>query len=148
MSDFAEAVYTALSGDATFTGLVTGGVYLRKQMKRKGLSRDSYPAAYSNNRLLPVCIVRGRAQPPWGDIREGGALSVRQSVELWFHQDGDAGFTALENAADRAFTLLADRRLSGGIFTQYINQLGFFDPEQNNAASIRADYDAIGLRKG
>lgn len=148
---YAAAIHALLAADGTFTGLLTGGVYLYGAEGRLDVTRQTHPAAFdaTTGQLKPLCSVRGRATVPDGRLADDAAktLSMRQVVELWFYNTGNAGYATITSAADRAFTLLHETRLSAGGKVRLVNELdNERAAELQNAALIRRDYAVFGLK--
>jgi hypothetical protein len=150
MTDVDELVYDRLSADETLLETLTGGVYFSDNLPREGLTQDVVPEAWDDDGFLkPCCVVKGRAVVPTNDIRdtENQLTSFRQVIECWLYDDGDAGYTALKEAANRIYMLLQDRPVTGAFSLTLDQQLKLPRAvELGNAVSLRLDYLSIAYK--
>lgn len=147
---YADAIYTILSEDDTLLDTLTGGVYLKKNLTPEGIDREETEDAYDDDGLLlPIAIVKARGNIPTFELRDEAEqlTSTEQVVEVWFHNDRDAGWGALETAADRVYALLHDKQIPGGFRATLVNEVtDFRDPEMDNACTQRLDFQVTGRR--
>lgn len=102
-SDFA----TRMAADTTLMALLPGGVFRSGLIGSEGISRDTTPTAFdASGWLLPSALVRQRANVPDGVVSDENAQldSASQIVEVWFYED--SGYTAIDAAMARVYTLL------------------------------------------
>jgi hypothetical protein len=145
-------IHTRLSGDATLIALLTGGVYLSRSLPRRGITRDDLDAAWMDSEtgaLKPLAVVKPRSVVATSDVKDQTRqlTSTAQVIEIWMYADGDAGFATLESAANRIYTLLQERRVTGTFSLTFDQQL--YPPrasELGDAGVIRLDYLAIAYK--
>lgn len=143
-----------LAADATLLALLTGGVYAQTELKRKGINRTDHAAAFTAAGVLkPLVIIKGRTLIPFGSIKKKSTQyrTLRQTVELWLHDDGDAGWSVLRNAKNRILALLDQTRVSGGFKCELSGGVLEFRAEQDegatkDACSIRIEFNVVGYR--
>lgn len=147
--DYLPALLSALQADSTLTGTLTGGIYLKREMREEITNRKVYPAAYNNGKeMKPLLIIKGRRVIPNGAKDASNQYqATRQPVEFWFHQDGDAGFATLRTAANRLYALIQMKPYAGAAQWRMDGELEDNDPALNNAATIMKEYLLIGSRK-
>lgn len=76
-----DALVAVLNADDTFTDLLTGGVYLARDVQEIG--RQNTPNAYdANEELKPCALVRWEADTQWGPHQYG----ARAYITLWYYQ--------------------------------------------------------------
>lgn len=143
-------IETFLDADATLTALLTGGIYAWDGLPRNGFTRQDVPTAFTNSILKPVCIVKARDSVPFAGIGDNGTQThtMRTPIELYLQVDGDAGYTTLDSAKDRIYTLLHKKPIAGVGNCRWANERKYRDFTLNNAASYRLEYDLISYRKG
>lgn len=142
-------VRTVLAADATLVALLTGGVYARRD-KRIGVNRKNTPTAYNTTGIMkPHAVVKGRTVQGMGVKDASNQFrSTRQAVEIYIRNDGDAGFTVIQQAVTRINQLLDQKQIAGIYKAQWRGQLDYNDPDLNEAATIRLEYDLVGSQKG
>ena len=149
---YAEAVYDVLNADPTLVAILTGGVYLYRDLGPEGINREDTPDAFNSAGLmLPLVIVKGRGNIPTSFLRDEGAqyASTRQVIECWLYDDREAGWDTLKSAAQQIYALLHDRQVAGSFGMQWVNQVDEFREESMSwACSTREDYAVIGRRTG
>lgn len=105
MATLRAAVKTAISGDTTLAGILTGGVY-----DLRGINRTLTPAAYnSSGALKPCAVVTVEAAVPLGH-REGRFEQV--FVVVYLYEEEGNGFAGIGPAALRLRSLLHNTTLS------------------------------------
>lgn len=122
-SEFA-AVLTA---DATLMATLTGGVYTLESVGLAGITRETQPAAFDTSGYLKPCaLVRARDLVPDGAARDliARVASASQVVEIWLYADSGAGYSAIEAAKVRLYTLLEGRQVGSSFDVQWVNSLG------------------------
>lgn len=96
-----QAIYTALTNDATLLALLPGGLFDAATVGE--ISRQSTPGAFDANGELQACAllrVRGPvSSPPY----QHGA---RETIELYFYNQPD------DQARERVYDLLHDTQLT------------------------------------
>jgi hypothetical protein len=150
-----DDVATLLEADGGAGGvatLLTGGIYTYEETKRLGISRDNTPSAFNTTTglLKPCCIVKARAQTADGGISDDPEQSVSyvQVLELWFYDDGDAGFSTIEAARDRAFVVLHGQTVgASNLIPRWVGNpiIDARDAQLDYAAMLRTDYNVNGL---
>ena len=95
--------------------MLTGGIYTYEQTGRLGINRNSTPDAFDSVGLKPCAVIKSRAKMPDGQITDLHLQwqSARQVVEIWIYQDGDVGYSVIDQAVARIYTLLQARRVNG-----------------------------------
>lgn len=108
MSAF-SAMVAALQGDATLTGVLTGGIY--DGLAVGEVSRQATPAAYDAfGELLPCALVMPESATPAGPLPNGG----REFVMVWLYAQHD--YAAIETARQRVYALLHRVKVGDGVF--------------------------------
>jgi len=110
MSAFA-AMFSVLADDATLAATLTGG--LHDGLLVADINRQLTPVAYDEYAELRPCgLLKPETATPWGPLPDSGRLYVM----LWLY--AQAGYTAIEQARERAYQLLHRQQLStaSGIF--------------------------------
>lgn len=150
--DDIAALLKADTGSGKVATLLTGGIYTFEETGKLGINRDSTPNAFSatTGQLKPCLVVKGRSQVPdngiWDDATQD--LSYRQIVELWFYDAGDAGYSTIRAARDRAFELLHGKTVGSSKLIPRLNShpvLEGRDTDLGHAAMCRSDYEIRGL---
>lgn len=143
-SDFASR----MTADATLMAILTGGVFKTETVGVEGISRETTPAAFSSGYLLPCALVRQRAIVPDGIVEDDMEqdTSVRQVVELWLYED--RGYTSIDAAASRLFTLFQGWQFSDAFPVKLINQIERMRDmgALNNASLARLDFEIFSVR--
>lgn len=136
----------------TSVGLVaafTGGIIAYDDMDGYGLTRTSYPAAFSTTSpvLKPLILVRERFKVTTGNVidEEENARSFTQAVEIWFYNDRKAGYTVINAAETTARGLLNYSTLGGCRLERREVRVYDRDPDLEHACVVLAIYDARGV---
>lgn len=142
-------IKATLIADSTLMTYLTGGVYNMADLGRLGLNRQQTPGAFNSltGLMKPCLVIHFRAVTPFGGIADPtqGYMSVRQVAELYFYNDGDAGYTTLTAARDRVYALLHDKQVDGAV-VRLINRMPELrEANLQQAALLRDDYQLIGL---
>lgn len=150
MSALEDALLTFLSTDAPLMALLDGGLITFDQTKRNGIGLQDTPQLFNDFGFLKACLeIKETPDRPWGGIRDrtAKAKSTMTPVELWFLQDGDAGYVTLEAAKDRVRFLLDDVIIPGvGTAAWIPGGLRTKDSSLDNASVVRDDYGIVRLR--
>ena len=136
-----QDIQTILSGDATFNNLMTGGIYTPDDADE--ISVAETPNVYdANGELKPCCYIRLET-----DIGSGPHYSSsEESVTIWFYQY--RLHTVIDQAKDRAFTLLNNQRLaSRGYKMQWADDLTHQRDETLNASFNMSRYRRAKVRQ-
>lgn len=110
-----DEIAALLEADATLLAILTGGVYTAGTVGLDGITRESAPDAFdASGWLLPCALVKQRGNVPTSDVRDYDAqvTSATQVVEVWLYSDQGDGYTAIDQAKDRIYTLLQGEMLS------------------------------------
>ena len=100
------AVYDILSGDATFTGLLPGGVFDEKE-----INRQLAPGAFDANGELQSCaLVKTETINPTGPYTHSQFMTLL--VIVYQGTDG----ASIEDALDRVYALLHDTDSITGVW--------------------------------
>lgn len=140
------AIKAVLEADATLLATLTGGVYDKSELGRRGISPTSTPGAYGDQGTLkPLCVVKARGSTVDGALADDAHqyASFRQVVELWFYQE--SGDTALETAMARAAALLHGKQVTDSFVVRWIGNpvLDREAPELEGVSVTRSDYEVI-----
>lgn len=148
MSDIEAGIKNFLSADSTLMGYLDGGILTFDETGRNGIGLESTPGVYENGYLKTCLIVREVNETPRGGIRDSKVKSTNAQVQLWFMDDGDAGYGVIGQARDRAWQLLDDQLISNIGFTKWVGNLdNIRDSYLQNAAGLRSDYALIRVRR-
>lgn len=114
--------YTVMIADATLVAILTGGVWKRETVGREGISRETTAAAFdASGYLKPCALVAQRNIVPTFDVADEMAQrrSVSQVVEIWLYED--TGYTSIDSALARLYTLFEGYQFADGYPAQLIN---------------------------
>jgi len=93
---FIDDVKTVLEADATLTGLLTGGIYLRTE-----ISRQNTPGAFdANGEIRPCCLINLESEAPAGPFEDSSQVFFR----VFFYER--FGYATIDAARERVYTLL------------------------------------------
>jgi hypothetical protein len=112
--------------DATLLATLTGGVFQYSSVGLAGITRETAAAAFDTAGFLKPCaLVKQRGLIPDGNLQDEMTqqISVRQVVEVWFYTDSGAGWSAIDTAMSRVFTLLYGYTFTGAFPAQLVNVL-------------------------
>lgn len=137
-------VYDRLIGDATLLASLIGGIYRRSATGREGISRETTPATFDAGGYLKPCALIGQRNiVPTYDVADEMVpyRSVSQVVEIFLYED--TGYSALDAAFERIYTLLEGYQLPDGFPLQLIN---IVDRQRDNGAlkghsMLRVDFN-------
>lgn len=146
-------IYTILSADATLLATLTGGVYKRESTGIEGITRQTAASAFdgSTGYLKPCALIAERATVPDGAVKDlmARVVSTRVVVEVYLLADNGAGYTALDTAADRVYTLLQGQQLTNSYEIELVNVVGRWREEGGslqNAIATRLDFLVPGIK--
>lgn len=149
-ADAIKAILVADSGAGGVNTLLTGGIYTYSESGRLGPNRDATPSAFDSTTglLKPCCVVKDRSAIPDGGASDDAQhlSSYRQVEELWFYDDGDAGYATIQAAMIRAFTLLHGQHVSYAQAHWAGNVIDQRDPALDYAAVSRSDFAIVALQ--
>lgn len=146
---YSGAIHTLLSADAILLGILTGGIYHKRDMTTEGIDRDGTPDAFDTIGLLKPClVVKGRGNIPTNQLVDLAVqyTTTSQVVELWFYTDRDAGWDTLVSATEQVYALLQGKKVTGAAEMSLTNEIEGRAPELDNAVFIRHDYQVVGRR--
>lgn len=148
MASRENAFATRMEADATLMAVLTGGVYEAGEIGVEGISRETTPAAFSSGYLLPSALVRQRTLVPDGIVYDEleQDTSLRQVVEIWLYED--TGFTNIDLATARLFTLFQGWQPSDAFPVQLINQIDRARDEGalKGRSLARMDFEVYSIR--
>lgn len=151
-----SGIYDLLLADTDSGGIVdlaTGGIYIRTDLDREGLSRSNPETANAYDGLLlkPTLVLRPRDQNrTFGGLLdlEEKVRSTRQIIEVYIHSDGNSGKEIFDLLSNRISFVLDGTSLNGGGICQWQYEL---DPELNimlnQAYTARIDFEVIRVRQ-
>jgi hypothetical protein len=133
-----DVITTLLTGDATLSALLTGGVHNVVE-----LSRQSVPDAFDANKEIEPCA-NVRVDTVTGDRVVGFAAT--ESVAVWLYERGIDGAT-IESARSRIYELLHRARVGSGSFELWHTNdvTGFYD-DGLSATTIVSRYEVVKRR--
>jgi hypothetical protein len=141
----ADDVKTVLTAVSSISTALTGGLHTYEETGRLGLNRDTVSAAWDSTSglLKPCLVIKERATTGDGGIRDIGVASYRRVVELWFYNDGDETYDALETVQSTAFTTLDEQMIgtTKWILRWIADPIKDKDPALDNALVLRSDYE-------
>lgn len=114
--------HARMIADATLMAILTGGVFTSGAVGLEGISRETTPAAFdANGYLKPCALVRQRGRVPDNNVRDYQAqkTSTAQVVEIYLYQD--VGYTAIDAAITRLYTLLEGHLFADTFEVQLVN---------------------------
>ena len=101
-----EVIQQTLAGDATLSGLLSGGVHMATE-----ISRQLTPAAFdANGELQPCALVKLGSDTATGPY----TTSSRTTCTVYFYQR--TGYGVIDAALIRAYTLLNQAKLESGVW--------------------------------
>ena len=118
-STYGQQMETICNADATLAAILTGGVHLFDDLGGQGLNRIQVAQAFKNKttgRLNPVCVIYEADDIPTGEAVDmpTGFTSLLVPIVGWIYDDPAVGYTTIDAAQKRMYTLLHGARLSGG----------------------------------
>lgn len=108
--------HARIVADTALMAILTGGAFKSESVGIEGIDRTTAPGAFDASGFLrPCALVRQRALVPTGDVLDFGAqiISARQAVEIWLYSDASGGYTAIDAAIDRLYTLFQGHVFAG-----------------------------------
>ena len=148
-SDAVKTVFDADTGTGGISTLATGGIYTFEGTKRLGLSRIDTPNAWDSNGILkPSIILKDRDQVRDNGVLEdpGQVVSFREVLEVWYYEEGEAGYANIESMRNRAFKLLHGKKVSSCLVRWVSNTLRRRDSALSYASMEKSDYEVRGLQ--
>lgn len=114
--------YARMIADATLVAILTGGVWKKETTGLEGITRETAAAAFDvAGYLRPTALVRQRDIVPDGAVRDPMAQKASTSVviEIWLYED--RGYTNIDAAMSRLFTLFEGYQFSDSFEVQWVN---------------------------
>ncbi len=133
-------VKALVDGDATISGLLTGGVHVKETVGRLGITRESVPSAFdASGFLLPCMLIRERTRTRDMAVTEIEPslhlLSQNVTVELYLYQDTD--YDTIYSVMDLLIPLLHGTQLTNTFGMRFMNEMrGMQDPGALMGASM------------
>ncbi|MEQ8673300.1 MAG: hypothetical protein RIC84_08795 [Aggregatilineales bacterium] len=122
MATIRTALLAKLEGDATLTGILTGGVWDASEVDRRGVTPREAVYEADGVRLKPLAVVRWRSAVSTEIVQ----ISERRFFEIYFYED--YGYVKIETAKRRVKALLHRELLpvagEGTYFTVWVDDLG------------------------
>lgn len=151
MSVLENAIKAILQADTgVLVPLITGAIVTYDETGRNGIGLDSTPTLFTANGFLkPTVLIKERTDSDRGGLRDRVAkvYSNAAAIEIWYVQDGDAGYTTLETARNRVEVLLKDNAFPNvGTLKQAGNLSDIPDSSLDNAAQLRSDYTVVRVK--
>lgn len=124
-------IEAVLEADVTLMAILTGGVYTAGALGLGGINRQDTAVAFSNGYLQPCALVKQRSFVPDGVVVDHttGHASAARVIEIYVYED--AGYTNIDGALARIFTLLHGHQFTNSFPLQWINTI---DRARDNAA--------------
>jgi hypothetical protein len=98
------AIKTLIEGDATLSGLLTGGVFAGRE-----ISRNDTPGAFdANGEIQPCALVKLSTESAFGPRAIGG----NQVIDIYLYERD--GTTTIDQAIDAMRDLLHNTKISSG----------------------------------
>lgn len=141
--------YARMIADATLVAILTGGVWKKETTGLEGITRETAAAAFDvAGYLRPTALVRQRDIVPDGAVRDPMAQKASTSVviEIWLYED--RGYTNIDAAMSRLFTLFEGYQFSDSFEVQWVNTVDRLrDMGSLKGASLaRMDWQVTGVR--
>lgn len=144
-----DAIKTLLDADAALVAQATGGIYTYGGIKRLGVTKARLPLAFTDfGQLKPLVIVKARdANRIQGVVSNVAQLaSTMQIVEIWFYDDGDAGYAVTETMRESVYTLLHGKRIDNRRVQWLREEVRGRDFEQDNACYEMVEYEMFSIK--
>ena len=140
-----------MAGDTALMAILTGGVFEKALTGVEGIARETAPTAFDGaGYLLPCALVRQRDEAPDGVVRDFIAqmTSSVQIIEIYLYADAGQGYSAIDAAKARLYTLFEGYVLASAFETQWINSLPNLRDmgALKNAAMSRIDFVVYGIK--
>lgn len=119
--------YARMIADTTLMAILTGGVWKKESTGVEGLTRETAAAAFDvAGYLKPCALVRERELVPDNAVRDPMAqvTSASQVIEIWLYADAGAGYSAIQGAKNRLYTLFEGHQFSDSFEVMWTNALG------------------------
>jgi len=143
---------TVMEADATLMAILTGGVWAKEATGVEGLARETTPSVFdANGYLKPCALIHQRDLVPDGAARDPLAqkASASQVVEIYLYADAGAGYSAIQSAKGRLYTLFEGYQFADSLEVFWVNSLGNLrDPGAlRNAAMSRIDFVVYSIQE-
>ncbi len=113
---------TVMEADATLMAILTGGVWTKEATGVEGVGRETTPSAFdANGYVRPTALVRQRDTVPDNAVRDLMAQKVSTSVVVEIYLYEDRGYTNIDAAMSRLFTLFEGYQFSDSFEVQWVN---------------------------
>lgn len=113
---------TVMEADATLMAILTGGVRTKEATGVEGVGRETTPSAFdANGYLRPTALVRQRDTVPDNAVRDLMAQTVSTSVVVEIYLYEDRGYTNIDAAMSRLFTLFEGYQFTDSFEVQWVN---------------------------
>lgn len=121
-------IHTRLSADGTLTAILTGGIYKAEAVGRDGITRDKAATAgafdldVTRKRLKPCAFIVEADRVYDGVIRDDMLqnASYSQRVRIFLYED--VGYSNIDSAEARIFTLLMGHQFTGALPLQLVGE--------------------------
>jgi hypothetical protein len=111
-----------MEADSALSLILTGGVYTAGAVGREGISRDTTPAAFdSNGYLRPCALVRQRTLTADNQVVDVTIASATLVLEIYIYED--SGFSSIDSALARLFTLFNQYQFSNSFPVEWIGTI-------------------------
>lgn len=133
IENYANAIITRLSGDATLTGILTGGIFNTQKLT---ISETGYKIVTPIMRdaigmIKPFAVVRPRAIVSTSALIDelNQYSSAEQTIEVWVFSDPKAVYSVAESAKTRIYQLMQFRPPTGAFQMSFttVNDLRDYD---------------------
>ena len=137
--------YARMIADATLVATLTGGIWKKETTGLEGITRETAAAAFDvAGYLKPCALIRERELVPDNAVRDPMAqvTSAAQTVEIWLYADAGAGYSAIQSAKNRLYTLFEGHQFNDSFEVMWTNALGNLRDmgALKNAAMSRIDF--------
>lgn len=113
---------TVMEADATLMAILTGGVWTKEVTGVEGIARETAAAAFDGSGYLrPTALIRQRDTVPDNAVRDPMAQKVSTSVVVEIYLYEDRGYTSIDAAMSRLFTLLEGYQFNDSFEVQWVN---------------------------
>lgn len=134
--------------DATLIGMLTGGIYLRRELGRHGLRAANLTVAavaYEGGKLKPTMLISvqsGAAFPMTMRDADMQYSANRDVLEFWFYQHGDLGHDVLHEAMGRVYQLFEQQPVTGTENIEFMSRpfIDTYDERLQDAAFCKSEY--------
>lgn len=131
-------IKTLLEGDGTVAGLLTGGIFAEREIKR---TQTGSPPFDGNGEIEPCCNIKEETEIPVRPHHH----SHRMFVAIYFYER--AGYAAIQPAADKVYELLHRQKIGNDgdrIFEVFHSTtLSDLEEEALDASMIISRYEVV-----